>query len=271
MSDKIKDALQEEASTFRAVAHDVAVSGAYLYPVKGIFYFTSHKDLWRPFVSRAAQTIGLGLAVTTTMFFLTYVPQAALMTFTSGPLAPISAALLVLSESSTITNFLARSYLLADTLTDTFDGTLVARGQAPLVAQGRQLKSPGKGAVARLGKMLSRPLERAKPAALLRAIVLLPLNLIPVVGTLLYVYVQGKRMGPVAHARYFQLKGWDARTREAWVKKNRGGYTGLGMAAFLFEMVPFASLMFSFTNTVGAALWAADLEKVMQEGLSVKI
>jgi hypothetical protein len=33
------------------------------------------------------------------------------------------------------------------------------------------------------------------------------------------------------------------------------------MASFLLEMVPFASIVFSFTNTVGAALWAADLEK----------
>jgi hypothetical protein len=35
----------------------------------------------------------------------------------------------------------------------------------------------------------------------------------------------------------------------------------LGMAAFALEMVPFASIAFSFTNVVGAALWAADLEK----------
>lgn len=34
-----------------------------------------------------------------------------------------------------------------------------------------------------------------------------------------------------------------------------------GVAAFLLEMVPFANLLFVFTNTVGAALWAADLEK----------
>jgi hypothetical protein len=33
------------------------------------------------------------------------------------------------------------------------------------------------------------------------------------------------------------------------------------VAAFLLEMVPFANLVFAFTNTVGAALWAADLEK----------
>jgi hypothetical protein len=36
----------------------------------------------------------------------------------------------------------------------------------------------------------------------------------------------------------------------------------LGIAAFALEMIPFASIAFSFTNAVGAALWAADLEKV---------
>ena len=29
----------------------------------------------------------------------------------------------------------------------------------------------------------------------------------------------------------------------------------------MLEMVPFANLIFAFTNTVGAALWASDLEK----------
>jgi hypothetical protein len=31
--------------------------------------------------------------------------------------------------------------------------------------------------------------------------------------------------------------------------------------AVLLELVPVASIFFSFTNTVGAALWAADLER----------
>lgn len=33
-------------------------------------------------------------------------------------------------------------------------------------------------------------------------------------------------------------------------------------------MVPFASLAFSFTNTVGAALWAADIER---KGMSTEL
>lgn len=162
------------------------------------------------------------------MFFFTYVPQLAIMAFTSGPLAALSAGLLVLTESSTITNILSRSFLVEDALVDTFDGTLVARDQESLVAQGRQIKSQsgGRAAVARLGKTLTRPLARMRPQSLLRSLIYLPLNLIPVVGTVLYVAVQGKRVGPGLHARYFQLKGWDSIKQDEWVIKNRGAYTG---------------------------------------------
>ncbi len=38
-------------------------------------------------------------------------------------------------------------------------------------------------------------------------------------------------------------------------------YVRFGMSAVLLEMIPFAGLIFTFTNTVGAALWAADIEK----------
>jgi hypothetical protein len=33
-----------------------------------------------------------------------------------------------------------------------------------------------------------------------------------------------------------------------------------GIPATLLEMVPIAGIFFAFTNTCGAALWAADLE-----------
>ena len=50
------------------------------------------------------------------------------MAFTSGPVAAVTAALLTLSESSTIINLLARSFLMQDALLDTFDATLVGGG-----------------------------------------------------------------------------------------------------------------------------------------------
>ncbi len=46
-----------------------------------------------------------------------------------------------------------------------------------------------------------------------------------------------------------------------------------GVASVLLELVPVASILFAFTNTVGAALWAADLEKgnVTGEGTAPKL
>lgn len=207
------------------------------------------------------------------MFFFTYVPQTALLAFTSGPLAPISAFFLVLSESSTITNFLARYFILHDALVDTFDGTLVARGQTALVQRGREVKgSPGGNPLGRLGKIFSRPLDGSGSGreglnpkkALLRSLLYLPLNFIPVIGTAVYLFVQGEKIGPALHERYFELKRWNAKRCKEWVERNRAAYASFGAMAAALEMVPFLSLVFAFTNTVGGALWAVDLEELLK-------
>ena len=77
----------------------------------------------------------------------------------------------------------------------------------------------------------------------------------------------------MAHTRYFQLKEWDKNQRERHVQEYRPAYTGFGIAATLLEMVPVASIFFAFTNTVGAALWAADFEKgnVGREGTAPEL
>lgn len=96
---------------------------------------------------------------------------------------------------------------------------------------------------------------------MIRYLMYLPLNFIPVVGTVLFVLLQGKRMGPVAHDRYFQLKGFNQARREEFVETRKGAYTGFGTVAVLLEMIPIAGIFFAFTNQVAAALWAADIEK----------
>lgn len=160
------------------------------------------------------------------MFLVTYLPQAAVLVFTSGPLAALTTGLLVLSESSTITMVLSKSLLIGDSLIDTFDGTLVARGQPELVARERQVKSSSGDAIARLGKLASKPFSRLSPSAMLRYLIYLPLNFIPVVGTVMFVVLQGKKVGPNALARYFQLKGMSRLQREKHVEERKGAYTG---------------------------------------------
>ena len=85
-------------------------------------YFLSHRELMKPLMSRLTPTLTLGLGITIGTAFLLYLPQAAILSFSQGPFAAVSAILLVLSESSTLVNFLSRTLLVEDALIDTFDG-----------------------------------------------------------------------------------------------------------------------------------------------------
>lgn len=138
--------------------------------------------------------------------------------------------------------------------------TMVSRGETRLVETQRKVGS-GSNPIGKLGKLVSRPFQKFTPTAIIRYFMYLPLNFIPLVGTVLFVLLQGKRAGPSAHARYFQLKGMSGDKKEKFVEQRQGAYTGFGTVATLLEMVPVAGILFAFTNVAGAALWAADMEK----------
>ena len=145
------------------------------------------------------------------MFIFTYLPQAAALALVNGPLAAATTILLTLSESSTIINLISRTFLLQDALVDTFDAVLVARNQTAVLAEGRELKSANFGDhVGKLGKLLKSPFEKFTPKALVRYVMYLPLNFIPVVGTVLFVLLQGRNRGESVHTR---VSPWISRPR----------------------------------------------------------
>lgn len=148
----------------------------------------------------------------------------AVMAFTSGPLAALTAAVLVLSESSTLFTILSKTFLIEDALVDTFDGVLVAKNTTNLVSGGRQIKA-GSDPIAKLGKLVKKPFAKFTPTAIIRYFIYLPLNFIPVVGTVIFVILQGRRAGPAAHSRYFQLKEWNSSQRQKHIEQHKGAYT----------------------------------------------
>lgn len=160
------------------------------------------------------------------MFVFTYLPQMAVMAFTSGPLAPLTATLLVLSESSTVFTVLSKTFLFEEALVDVFDGVLVSKNTTKLVSGGREVK-PGTDPMAKLGKLIKKPFAKFSPNALIRYFLYLPLNFIPVVGTVLFVVLQGRKAGPGLHSRYFQLKGWNDAQKHRHVEERKGAYTRL--------------------------------------------
>lgn len=130
------------------------------------------------------------------MFAFTYLPQLAVLVFVNGPFAVVSTVLLVLSESSAVINAVSRGWLLQDAILDTFDGTLVARDATAIVSEGRELKA-GRGGdpMKRLGKVLRSPFDKFGPKAMVRYLLYLPLNFVPIVGTVAFVFLQGEKEG----------------------------------------------------------------------------
>ncbi|KAF2034525.1 hypothetical protein EK21DRAFT_85541 [Setomelanomma holmii] len=265
VTNKVKEVAKEDFVQARELAKDAIRSAAYLYPFKGIVFFFANRTLWKPLAAKLIPTVSLGLGVTVFMFAVTYVPQAALLAIFNGPLAIFTTVLLVLSEASTIFSVLSKNFLIDDALVDTFDGTLLCRNLNTLVQNERQVKS-GSDPVAKLGKLVSKPFAKFTPAAIVRYFMYLPLNFIPIVGTVLFVILQGRKFGPTAHARYFQLKQMKKQEKDQFVEKRKAAYASFGVPAVLLELVPIAGIFFAFTNTVGAALWAADMETDQQSG-----
>ncbi|KAG0251749.1 hypothetical protein BG011_007395 [Mortierella polycephala] len=90
-------------------------------------------------------------------------------------------------------------------------------------------------------------------------IVLLPLHAIPVIGTVVYCYLNGWVMTFSKRIHYdveLCKKSVNQSRKYAW--KNRGDFCEFGAAAVFLEMIPVLNLLFFWTNVVGAALWVAD-------------
>lgn len=212
---------------------------------QGIFYFLSHRSLWKPFTSKLGQLITVSAGVIGGMFAFTYLPQLAVLVFTSGPFAVVSTVILVLNESSTIINLLSRSWILQDAILDTFDGTLISRNATNMVREGREVKS-GSDPIARLGKTLKSPFTKFSPTALIRYVMYLPLNFIPVFGTAAFMYLQG--------ISGFQKKETSMTRTDPRLARNRG--TNVHGRV---RLPAFAGPSAKDTNNVGAVL---SIEKV---------
>lgn len=178
--------------------------------------------------------------------------------------------------------------------------TLISRNMTSIVSEGRHIKS-GNDSMAKLGTLVKKPFAKFTPKAFIRYLMYLPLNFIPVVGSVLFVILQGAQNNAplLSYGCWhpWQGSGWDPMhihgtfnwssghlqgemnlcintklhipgtypilATGAWSRRYAEwqSFISFGVASVLLELVPFVSIIFAFTNTVGAALWAADIER----------
>eukprot|EP01114_Cavostelium_apophysatum_P011654 TRINITY_DN26015_c0_g1_i1.p1 TRINITY_DN26015_c0_g1~~TRINITY_DN26015_c0_g1_i1.p1 ORF type:complete len:260 (-),score=16.28 TRINITY_DN26015_c0_g1_i1:235-1014(-) len=218
------------------------------YPTKGISYFLSHPALWKYAIipiccSFVFVVIALGL-----LFGLAYVPQANAINKHLPDhtwVGWLVGVLLVLSETS------VALLLFAGVVFDYFQEKMVEK---TFKIEGVHLDE---GPCCR--SCLSGTFHYV--FNIIMFVVTLPLNGIPVVGTIVFCYVNGWHTGWDLHEHYFEAKGMDFRQQYRYMRLNSKAYIRFGAMCAFLEIIPVVNFIFIFTNAIGAALWAIDIEK----------
>ncbi|CAG8449728.1 23785_t:CDS:2 [Cetraspora pellucida] len=91
-------------------------------------------------------------------------------------------------------------------------------------------------------------------------IITIPINAIPIIGTVLYCIING---WPLAwgHQIYYHMtiKEWTVKKSREFAWKNRYDYISFGAVGMALQLIPVANFIFFWTTIVGAALWTADV------------
>lgn len=176
----------------------------------------------------------------------------------------------ILGIGNLLISMLFEAMFVDHTQVDIFDAVLIAEGYEHLVKTRRpvadDIEEPDP--VKRLG-------AREKGATfapfsfrqIIEFIIFLPLNFVPFAGVPLFLLLTGYRAGPLLAWRYFALKGFAKKERNAFirVKSRRWEYMWFGTIYMILQLVPILSMMFLLTSAAGSALWAVKLEQDQAE------
>lgn len=142
---------------------------------------------------------------------------------------------MVLTEAATLITFIAENFMTEVRIADTFDSILIHaadRTEDPefryhlqaLVGSAREIYPDREGVIAKLGPHRKSPYLRFSCRITVEFLVELPLNFIPVVGTPMFLLLQGYHLGPLSHYRYIQLNELNKKEKKAFIKLNRWRY-----------------------------------------------
>ncbi|KAA8903595.1 hypothetical protein FN846DRAFT_953899 [Sphaerosporella brunnea] len=244
---------------------------SFVYPIQGITHLIAHRSLHPSLYSRVVPLCLLSVFIVGFMFAFLWLPHVFVLTLFHEPFPKSAAATMILTESATVVAIAAEAFFTEKQVVDIFDLVLLSgtkrtsglnRRAEAMIRVTRDLVIDEDGN-RKLGEHRVSPYVKFRDSLRmgLYFILELPLCLIPVFGTAVFLCLQGYHIGPMCHYRYFQLLGWDKRTRRKFIRRNRFRYFLFGTVHMCLQLVPIASIFFLFSTGTGAALWAVDFEK----------
>lgn len=229
---------------------------------QGIYYFAIHPDIWPFYLSILAPQLAMTLVIYMMMYIMFYPVQAVLACFLYGPGGIVTAWFSVLQQSGMVAGFIVVVVLMPEIHKVAFDAVLSREYTDDVVLLGKLRRLQSVPFLVKFGqKILEIPKILIVPFILFKTFVMLSIGSIPFFGVPLVIILQAPSKGLRCHLRYFVLKGYDKRQIRSIYNSKRGHYMGFGIAANLLESIPIFSVFFMFTNNIGAAIWAIDIEK----------
>lgn len=181
-----------------------------------------------------------------------------------GPFGILTAWISVLLYSSMVSTWIMTVAFMPEILKQVYDSVLCREGRDNMVLKSKLERVEEKPLLTQIQEIwLKTPYFAAVrlPRFILREILLILVGLVPGYGPILALCLRAPKKGMRCHKRYFELKGWNKQQSREYFQNNRGKYGGFGTVALVLEMVPYLTIFFMFTNTVGIALWSVELEK----------
>lgn len=230
--------------------------------IQGIYYFFAHPDLWPFYVSILVPQLIITLVIYVLMYTMFYPVQAVLAGFLYGPGGLVTAWFSVLQQSGMVAGLIVVMILMTEIQKVAFDAVLSREYADDVVLLGKLRRLQNVPFLIKFGqKILKLPRVLVIPFILFKTFVMLMIGSIPLVGAPLVIVLQAPSKGLRCHLRYFALKGYDRRQIRSIYNSKRGHYMGFGIVANILETIPVISVFFMFTNNIGAAIWAIDIER----------
>ncbi|KAF9168272.1 hypothetical protein DFQ27_008597 [Actinomortierella ambigua] len=271
------------------------------YPVIGIVYLSRNiSQLGPQFVRSLCWALGVAVSTITPLIALTFkyqnrivssvidhaLPRIANLKILGIGVSTWSTMFLTMGETSLLVSIIMGEVFKKEKSKNLFQSVLAKNGvqvgpYATVADDGMvRVSAPVSASAARKDspqQLHQRAVEKAQQASTHYGqrmglwMMTLPLNFVPVLGPLTFCYINGSARGPYVHKRYFDMKEMTLQEREEWLAKHKSEYTTFGVMAQGLELLPFVGFIFGFTNTIGAALWAADMERQQYELRSKKL
>ncbi|KAJ3384748.1 hypothetical protein HDU92_003434 [Lobulomyces angularis] len=244
-------ATQPQANPLSTTTRDtpnVLLIPASSYVALGMGYFIVTPSIWGLVLCHLLISVAIVLASIIALFSLIMPLQA----YGLGKVIPAAAAwpisiALTIIETAIATLLVGVVYLQAFALDHIFDKVMEKKGR-------KQIRVKTKAS--RGFYQFLHPIYYG-----LSILVVLPLQLIPIVGQILLVVGVSYFVAWGAHLHWFDTYGLTWKESKDYILNDWAQYLAYGWVGGILEAIPLFGLFFMITNRIGAALWAVELEK----------